>query len=339
MSIYLFLLLALPTAPACTLWLSAPPTQADLRAACPLNIMAPLEWYEYRAADGCTSPLAGDWLCAPVPGQVEVWLTSPVHACTIWTDSPSLSGEDVRASCPDRWADWQAGRLEVRGPFPIQPEPEPAPTCILPPVNNSGSLATAEEYEFLAGRLSWWGMWAVTPLDWQNRFDEQIRGAADAAGVPARLLKSMIAVESQFWPLWTGDAGEAGWLQVTWAGADIALRHNEHLFWYYCQQALHAPECQRGYDLLAGWQKTQVQAALVADLTVTGTPLQAAEAAASDLWTSAQILRGFACWGRALQPDGDAWSVAAVLYNAGQACLLPEGFCQAGEAYLRKVLP
>jgi len=198
-------------------------------------------------------------------------------------------------------------------------------------------MATTEKYDFLAGRLAWWGV-RIDPLDWQNRFDEQIRGGATAAGVPADLLKAMIAAESQFWPLWTGTDGEVGWLQLTPDGADTALRHNEQLFVFYCPQAIHPLRCMKGYDLLAGWEKSQVRAVLLADLRVEGVPTDAAAMAAADLWTSAQVLRGFACYAQAIT-DAEIWSTAAVLYNAGAGCLRPDGFCPQGLEYMERVNP
>lgn len=334
----------------CSLWISTTPTVATWQSSCPgvnwhwssvptISGMAPVDtWLQIRAVNIAT----GETLCTvpafpnlhKVPCSELVGKLDQYRLDLIFLDAPELI---CTARAPDDalCKDIPAGRLEWKGPYQVD-LPEPVIPCTLPPVDNKGDLTTAATYEFLAGRLAWWGV-QISPLDWQNRFDEQIRGAGDAAGVPASLLKSMIAIESQFWPLWTGDAGEVGWLQVTWDGADTALRHSEQLFERYCPQAIFAPRCYYGYDMLSSGEKSDLQALLLADLRVEGVPTDAADQAASDLWTSAHILRAFACYGQQLAPARDTWETAAILYNAGAACLLPDGFCPKGQEYLGKV--
>jgi hypothetical protein len=338
-------LVQLQTLILCSVWMSATPTLTDWRRACPTfnwewgTVAIVADQLYMRATEistgeiWCTAPFFENISENPCPGMEHmdrflleiVWPDAPTLVCTAAEPDPAL--------CPDPLPE---GRLEWRGPYPL-PTPEPAEPCILPAVDNSASIATAERYDFLAGRLAWWGV-RIDPLDWQNRFDEQIRGAAVAARIPADLLKAMIAVESQFWPLWTGSTDEVGWLQLTAGGADTALRHNEQLFAYYCPQAIHPVRCLRGYDLLAGWEKEQVTWTLLADLSVEGVPTDAADDAAADLWTGAQVLRGFACYARELAPALDTWQAAVVLYNAGAGCLRPEGFCLEGQEYLEKVM-
>lgn len=221
-------------------------------------------------------------------------------------------------------------KLMTSGP---QGTPElPAATCTLPQVNNTSPLATDNDYQFLAGRLVWWGVY-ISAADWQNRFDKQIRGAADAAGVPATLLKAMIAQESQFWPLWTGTDGEVGWMQLTQDGADTALRQDPDLFERYCPRAIWGNYCT-SYELLTMAQRRLVQAELVNDLRVVGTPIEAASMATDDLWIDAHILRAFACQAQALYPGQDVWQTAAVIYNAGPGCIQGGVICQAGQDYL-----
>jgi hypothetical protein len=345
--LYFFLLLAPPVAPACVLWIDHPPVPNDyLPPICPLDLMLPWGAYDLRAigASGqtmCQWPAADHLTEVPClldpPGNyhIEVWLNQPTWACNVWLEKPTLTTEDIANQCPD-WSDeWMAGTLVVRGPFEIHSPEIGAPACTLPQVDNTLPLATANEYQFLAGRLSWWGI-AISPYEWQNRFDEQIRGAADTAGVPARLLKGMLANESQFWPLWTGTAGEVGWMQVTWDGADNALRHDPELFARYCMRAIWGDYCTR-YDLLTFDQRYALQSALVADLMVSGTPLQVADNAADDLWIYAHILRAYACQASALYPERDVWQSAAVLYNAGTTCIQGDVICPQGQEYLKEV--
>jgi hypothetical protein len=344
--IYFFLLLATPVAPACVLWIDRPPLVSDYSPpTCPLDIMLTWDWYNLRLISGdgqttlCEWPASDGLTAIPCAGpftsyHIEVWLNTNQFACSL--RAAELTAETVAAQCPEWVDEYLAGDLEVRGPFDISTPTPPTPACMLPPVNNSAPIGTAEDYQFLAGRLNWWGI-DVSALAWQNRFDEQLRAAADVAGVPAVLLKGMLANESQFWPLWTGDAGEVGWLQLTWDGADTALRHDPELFLRYCQRAIWVG-CSGGYDLLTSSQQLAVRAELVADLSVSGPPIAAADQAAEDLWIYAHILRAYACQAAATYPDRDVWQSAAVLYNAGTRCIQGDVVCSQGQAYLKGVM-
>lgn len=346
--LYFFLLLTPPPAPACVLWIDRVPTANDfLPPICPLDLMLGWDYYNLRLLDGngetiCEVP-ADDHLnsipCNPSPENnyhVEVWLKGKISThCNLWLDRPDYGGYDISAQCPEWYDEYLGGLLEIRGPFEIHPPVPAAPACTLPQVENSAPLATSVDYKFLQGRLAWWGI-NLSAYEWQNRFDQQILGAADSAGVPARLLKGMLAHESQFWPLWTGDKGEQGWMQLTWDGADTALRHDPELFEHYCTLAIWQPYCT-GYDLLTEQQRTDVKSALLADLAVSGTPLQVADQAASDLWIYAHVLRAYACQAADLYPDRDVWESAAILYNAGTACISGGVICPQGQKYLEEV--
>ena len=345
--LYFFLLLTPPPAPACVLWIDHPPLVADYRPpTCPLDLMPSWDWYDLRliSMDGrvlCEWPAAGSGLttlpCEPSPANnyhIEVWVNTPVYACSLRV--PELTADTVALLCPDWLDEYKAGELEIHGPYEIYKPPPSTPACTLPQVDNSGPLATENDYQFLAGRLAWWGI-EISALEWQNRYDEQIRGAADVAGVPAALLKGMLSNESQFWPLWTGDAGEVGWMQLTWDGADTALRHDPELFDRYCQRAIWSVYCTT-YDVLTPDQQYAVRSELVADLTVTGTPSQAAAQAAADMWIYAHVLRAYACQAQELYPERDVWQSAAVIYNAGAGCIKGETICPPGQNYLAEVM-
>jgi hypothetical protein len=345
---YFFMLLAAPSAPACVLWIDHPPVSNDyLPPVCPLEIMLGWDYYNMRLIDEnglklCEWPATNGGLmkipCKPRPSNnyhIEVWLKDKISVCDI--RAPALTILAVAEQCPAWLDEFQAGTLEIRGPYPIETPAPVTPACTLPQVDNSAPLATSYDYQFLVGRLSWWGI-KMSQVDWQNRFNEQIRGAADAAGVPAVLLKAMIAQESQFWPLWTGDAGEVGWMQLTWDGADTALRHDQELFDRYCGRAIWGSYCT-SYDLLTNDQRLAVQSVLIADLMVYGTPLDAAAMAADDLWIDAHILRAYACQAQDLYPTWpNVWQAAAVLYNAGTGCIQGNVICPQGQDYLDKVM-
>jgi hypothetical protein len=345
--LYFFLLLTPPPAPACVLWMDHTPLVADYRPpTCPLDLMPAWDWYDLRliSMDGavlCEWPAAGSGLttlpCRPSPANnyhIEVWSNIKTWACNLRTFQMSESA--VALQCPEWLDEYKAGELEIHGPYEIYTPPTSTPACTLPQVDNSLTIATFEDYQFLAGRLAWWGI-EITQAEWQNRYDEQIRGASDVAGVPAALLKGMLAVESQFWPLWTGDAGEVGWMQLTWDGADTALRHDPELFDRYCQRAIWSGYCT-AYDVLTPDQRYAVRSELVADLSVTGTPVQASAQAAADMWIYAHVLRAYACQAQELYPERDVWQTAAVLYNAGAGCIQGDVICPQGRTYLDNVM-
>jgi hypothetical protein len=148
-----------------------------------------------------------------------------------------------------------------------KPKPDPTPPAVCAPAPLGAgfgiydqapdvqSLWTNTQLSWLAGRLIWFGF--VRPqceggrsgldpntlaadgcgmaaaqnviVDWQNQFNGDIYGAAVAYQVPARLIKRMIAVESQYWPAWSNDHGEFGMLQVSQSGADVLLRYDPRL--------------------------------------------------------------------------------------------------------------
>ena len=88
----------------------------------------------------------------------------------------------------------------------------------------------------------------------QNAYNDEITDASQLTGVPNRIIKQIIAVESQFYPNAFGIAGERGLYQFTRDGADTLLRWNGPFYvelcleyWGYCNQV--------GYDNLDQWQQ------------------------------------------------------------------------------------
>lgn len=122
------------------------------------------------------------------------------------------------------------------------------------PFDVSG-LATRDELPLLAGELIWNGHVKVTTcaggsgvdlnraatpcgylsaqdavIAWQNQFDAEIYDAALTYRVPARLLKRMMMIESQFWIFHDrGADGEIGIMQITDNGLDTLLRWDREI--------------------------------------------------------------------------------------------------------------
>lgn len=89
---------------------------------------------------------------------------------------------------------------------------------------------------------------------YQNAYNEEITQASEETGIPNRLIKRIIAIESQFYPNAYGIVGERGLYQFTRDGADTLFRWNGPFYletcgeyWDYCNSV--------GYDAIDQWQR------------------------------------------------------------------------------------
>lgn len=178
--------------------------------------------------------------------------------------APTLA--EITAQCP------QAKEYTIEPAGIKQPEPPAEPfTCpsqnlqvgfgLYQQAANADALMTDEPLTWLAGTLIWNGLvkpqCAGSGLDpftlaadgcgmafaradvirWQNQFDDAIFNAAITHNVPAKLLKRMMRIESQFWPFYTAPAGEIGIMQVTDNGLDTLLRFDRELDPFYLERS------------------------------------------------------------------------------------------------------
>ena len=99
-------------------------------------------------------------------------------------------------------------------------------------------------------------------LDWQNKYDEYIWLASKEVGIPPKVLKTLIEVESQFWP---GDqrfyVDEIGLGQVNQLGVDVLLRTDEFTYKQACKGVLY--DCDMPYTSLSDEDKALVRGALI----------------------------------------------------------------------------
>jgi len=99
-------------------------------------------------------------------------------------------------------------------------------------------------------------------IEWQNQFDVNIWEAARSTGVPPRLIKTLIEQESQFWP---GNARRAvfeyGLGQMSQAGADVALRWDNDLFYNICSSIIL--DCGKIYGRLPYWMQATMRGGLM----------------------------------------------------------------------------
>jgi hypothetical protein len=84
-------------------------------------------------------------------------------------------------------------------------------------------------------------------ITWQNLYDPVILAAAQSNNLPPKVIKAMIAVESQFWPGANSTWGEIGLGQMTEFGADLVLTWRPEYYQGICRQAFGNDGCKTGY--------------------------------------------------------------------------------------------
>lgn len=101
-----------------------------------------------------------------------------------------------------------------------------------------------------------------TMIEWQNQYDEYIWLASKNVGIPPKLLKTLIEVESQFWP---GNqrfyVDEVGLGQLNQLGVDVLLRRNPELYQEVCSTVLD--DCEMPYALMPAENQAMIRGAFI----------------------------------------------------------------------------
>ena len=99
-------------------------------------------------------------------------------------------------------------------------------------------------------------------LEWQNQYDEYIWMASRDEGFPPKILKTLIEIESQFWP---GNSrfylDEFGLGQLNQLGVDVLLRQDPTLYQQVCPDVL--ADCSHPYLSLDRAQQAMIRGAVV----------------------------------------------------------------------------
>jgi hypothetical protein len=106
-------------------------------------------------------------------------------------------------------------------------------------------------------------------IEWQNQYDSKIYETGVRFGVPARLLKKVFAIESQFWPAIYIDILESGFGQLNDTGADALLMFNPYFFSQFCPLILHPNTCSQGYLAIPDSARALLRGALVRQVNAT----------------------------------------------------------------------
>jgi hypothetical protein len=99
-------------------------------------------------------------------------------------------------------------------------------------------------------------------IEWQNQYDGHIWLASRDQGIPPKILKTLIEIETQFWP---GNSrfylDEYGLGQVNQLGVDVLLRRDPALYQRICPSVLS--DCFRPYLSLEPQQQAMIRGAVV----------------------------------------------------------------------------
>lgn len=300
-----------------------------------------------------------------------IWPKQQQVVCAVTMTDSSLPGDDTIAEqCPDQASAYEAGLITLKYAG-ARPAPDGTPVCKIRPLtpgdgfydlpSDPSKLQTAQPYALLAGNLIWHGL--STPachgwsgLDpgthsatacgiastmpevtrWQNQFDAAIYDAAVKTQVPPKLLKGVVAVESQFWPWSQGLKGETGMLQLTDFGADLTLLYSPDLYAYVCKPAIGAKNCREPYAILSKARRTAVRDTLRKLLTIEEAPLAAVYHVNNTMLIDASILSAYYCYAGEVTGT-PSWDSTLAVYNAGAACVANGQTCQTGQDYIAQV--
>ncbi len=206
-------------------------------------------------------------------------------------------------------------------------------------------LQTKYKFPLLAGRLIWSGLvdassclnkgllsngsadacgqsLAQTSVErWQNENNAAILQAARQAYIPTRLLKGLIAQESQFWPHWE-KKDEYGLGMLTDLGVDMALQWNYGFYYDKCTSFYSEPYCSQGYQYLSTTAQKFLRGRLLSEIGTLAEYRLLAETLYAGCLQSAQLVRNIAKKEpREVASYEDMWRITLGVYHAGCGCV------------------
>lgn len=158
-------------------------------------------------------------------------------------------------------------------------------------------------------------------LDWQNQYNPQIYAAATRQNIPARVLKGIIAQETQFWPK-SGNPRELGLGMFTENGADLVLMWNIPTFLSVCQPIYGTVTCSAGYATLKPPMQQVLRKAIIDQVgTEAEIDMLAATIAASASQIGQLIPNNTGFYPDEMAGYTDLWKIATGNYYAGAGCV------------------
>ena len=105
-------------------------------------------------------------------------------------------------------------------------------------------------------------------IEWQNQYDDYIWLVSRDDGIPPKIMKTLLEVESQFWP---GNQrfylDEIGLGQVSQLGMDVLLRRDPILYLKFCSLVLSS--CTTPYVSLEPTQQAMIRGAVLSSMDAT----------------------------------------------------------------------
>jgi hypothetical protein len=155
----------------------------------------------------------------------------------------------------------------------------------------------------------------------QNQYDEDILSAGNTSRIPPRIIKGVIAQESQFWPDWYLN-GEYGLGMLTDDGIEMMLIWNPVAFLDLCIPEYGADDCAWGYDSLGEYPQDYIRGLA---LSAVGTDREINLIAQTIVGAAAQtgqLIRNVT----RREPYQvlsyqDMWKITLGLYNSGAGCM------------------
>lgn len=158
-------------------------------------------------------------------------------------------------------------------------------------------------------------------LEWQNRYDKQIYASSIQNNIPARILKAMVAQETQFWPS-LKNPYEIGLGSLTQNGVDMLLAWNKKYFLALCSAAYDKRACSGGYSYMSKNQQVILrhsvwEKALSKDeIDILGAVLFASAAQVNQMVSNTW----YASPGDVASYE-DMWKIAVANYHSGSGCI------------------
>jgi hypothetical protein len=279
--------------------------------------------------------------------QVTYWAESATSALTLPESSFRMryfSSKDkyIFQLLGEQWADEIPGGALVWDMFPSM---ELTESGWAQQIKKADDLYTTVDYTLLAGRLIWEGI--VEPedcpnrgllangaadtcglkaarewvIDWQNKHNEEILEAAISAHVPPRLLKGVIAQESQFYPNWNFPE-EYGLGMLTEHGVDMLLQWNETFYLDKCGLIYSANYCRNGYLNITTKQKAELIGYVLQEIGTDKEFQVLAQALYAACYQASYIVSYYTDRDPSQVTDYETmWRIALGIYHAGFGCM------------------
>ena len=158
-------------------------------------------------------------------------------------------------------------------------------------------------------------------LVWQNQYDEEIYTAAEEYNVPARLLKGIIAQETQFWPH-PVSSNEFGLGRITDNGADMLLAWNLPIYLEECLSNFSSDECSAGYTNMDLDDRALLRGIVLSDVgTGQEMNLLAATLSASSYQVDQMVRNVTGLPVAEVSTYEEMWKLTVANYHSGSGCV------------------